>query len=298
MLSAIGPKLYRTAAAIAPSAGIAAPLRMARTRAVWLLMRLVPHERMSRWAARGLLRPLAPLTGRGELAILGGTAVRLRIEARSFAPWGAQSYAVLTGTHEVQVTQALIRSLRAGDHVWDVGANIGYLTLLAARIVGPDGRVVAVEPDPDCAAAIRANAALNDLGMVEVVEAAAADRSGVAELVVVRDRLWTRLASVGDHHEGEARVEVRTLALDDLDRPPPALVKIDVEGAELEVIAGMTRLLRDARPIVVCEMHGRNAEFCAAMQAAGYRVTNLYGPEPVAEADVNVNALCTPRERV
>jgi FkbM family methyltransferase len=297
MLSAIGPKLYRTAAAVAPSGGFAAPLRMTRTRAVWLLMRVVPHERMSRWAARGLLRPLAPLTGRGELAILGGTAVRLRLEARSFAPWGAQSYAVLTGTHEVQVTQALIRSLRAGDHVWDVGANIGYLTLLAARIVGPGGRGVAVEPDPDCAAAIRTNAGLNGLDMVDVVEAAAAERSGVAELVVVRDRLWTRLASVGDHHEGEARVEVRTLALDDLDRPPPALVKIDVEGAELDVIAGMTRLLREARPIVVCEMHGRNAEFCAAMDAAGYRVTNLDGPEPVAEADVNVHALCTPRER-
>ena len=74
-------------------------------------------------------------------------------------------------------------------------------------------------------------------------------------------------------------------------------MKIDVEGAELDVIAGMTRLLRDARPIVVCEMHGRNAEFCAAMDAAGYRVTNLDGPEPVAEADVNVHALCTPRER-
>jgi FkbM family methyltransferase len=297
MLSAIGPKLYRTAAAVAPSAGLAAPLRMARTRTVWLLMRLVPHERMSRWAARGWLRPLALLTGRGDLSILGGVAVRLRIEARSFAPWGAQAYAVLTGTHEVQVQQALIRSLRPGDHVWDVGANIGYLSLLAARIVGPGGRVIAVEPDPDCAAAIRNNAALNDLDTVDVVEAAAADRSGIAELVVVRDRLWTRLASVGDHHEGEARVEVRTLALDDLDRPPPALVKIDVEGAELDVIAGMTRLLRDARPIVVCEMHGRNAEFCAAMEAAGYRVTNLDGPDAVAEADVNVHALCMPREQ-
>jgi len=159
MLSAIAPKLYTTAAAAAPPARIAMGLRMVRTRAVWLLMRLVPHERMSRWAGRGLLRPLTPLTGRGELSILGGTAVRLRIEAQSFAPWGAQAYAVLTGTHEIQVQQALIRSLRPGDHVWDVGANIGYLALVAARIVGPAGRVVAIEPDPDCAAAIRANAA-------------------------------------------------------------------------------------------------------------------------------------------
>jgi FkbM family methyltransferase len=272
----------------------AMPARLARTRLVWLLMRVVPHERMSRWAARGLLKPLAPLTGRGELAILGGLAVGLRIDARAFKPWGAQAYAVLTGTHEIQVQQAIVRSARAGDHVWDVGANIGYLALVAARIVGPTGRVVAIEPDAQCAAAIRTNAALNDLQAIEVVEAAAAQSSGTADLVVVRDRLWTRLASVGDHHESEQLVNVETVALDDVPGPAPTLVKIDVEGAELEVIAGMQRLLRDARPLVVCEMHGLNAEFCAAMRAAGYAVSNLDGPEPVEEAGVNVHALCTP----
>ncbi len=270
------------------------PARLARTRVVWLLMRVVPHERMSRWAARGLLKPLALFTGRGELSILGGLAARLRIEARSFAPWGAQAYAVLTGTHELQVQQAIVRSARAGDHVWDVGANIGYLALVAARIVGPTGRVVAFEPDAQCAAAIRANAALNGLGQVEVVEAAAARDSGTAQLVVVRDRLWSRLASVGDHHESERHVEVRTVALDDVEGPPPTLVKIDVEGAELEVLAGMSRLLREARPLVVCEMHGLNAEFCAAMRAAGYVVSNLDGPERVEDAGENVHALCTP----
>lgn len=274
---------------------LASPARLARTRLVWLLMRLVPHERMARWAQRGLLAPLAPLTRRGELSILGGLAVRLRIDARSFAPWGAQAYAVLTGTHEIQVQQALVRSVRAGDHVWDVGANIGYLALVAARLVGPAGRVLAIEPDPECAAAIRRNAQLNGLAAIEVIEAAASSNSGVGELVVVRDRLWTRLASVGDHHESEGRVSVRTLALDDVDGPPPALVKIDVEGAELEVLAGMTRLLREDRPIVVCEMHGLNAEFCAVMLDAGYVVSNLDGPEPVHEAGENVHALCTPR---
>ena len=276
------------------SGPLAAPARLARTRLVWLLMRLVPHERMARWARRGLLAPLAPLTRRGELSILGGLAVRLRIDARSFAPWGAQAYAVLTGTHEIQVQQALVRSLRAGDHVWDVGANIGYLALVASRIVGPGGRVLAIEPDPECAAAIRRNAALNGLDAIDVIEAAASSSSGVADLVVVRDRLWTRLASVGDHHESERRVAVRTLALDDVEGPPPALVKIDVEGAELEVLGGMTRLLREARPLVVCEMHGLNTEFCAVMRDAGYSVSNLDGPEPVHEAGVNVHALCTP----
>jgi FkbM family methyltransferase len=294
MLSAIAAKQYTTLDVAGSRGRLATPARLARTRVVWLLMRVVSHERLARWAARGLLRPLAPLTGRGELSILGGLAVGLRLDARTFAPWGAQAYAVLTGTHEIQVQQALVRSLRAGDHVWDVGSNIGYVALVAARVVGPAGRVVAIEPDAGCAAAIRTNAALNGLASIEVLQVAAADRSGAAELVVVRDRLWTRLASVGDHELGERRVPVRTVALDDLERPPPAVVKIDVEGAELDVLAGMTRLLRDARPLVICEMHGRNAEFCAAMRAAGYAVTNLDGPEPVEDAGANVHALCTP----
>jgi FkbM family methyltransferase len=305
MLWAMAAQQYTTrgvAAALASPARaararLATPARLARTRAVWLLMRVVPHERMSRWAARGLLAPLEPLTARGELAILGGLANRLRIDARSFKPWGAQAYAVLTGTHEIQVQQAIVRSAGAGDHVWDVGANIGYLALVAARIVGPTGRVVAIEPDAECAQAIRTNAALNGLDAIEVVEAAACDTTGTADLVVVRDRLWTRLASVGDHHESEQRVNVKTIALDDIEGPPPTLIKIDVEGAELDVIAGMRRLLRDARPLVVCEMHGRNAEFCEAMRAAGYTVSNLDGPEPVHEAGENVHALCTPHAR-
>ena len=150
------------------------------------------------------------------------------------------------------------------------------------------------EPDAQCAAAIRRNARLNDLAQVDVVEAAAAASSGTAELVVVRDRLWSRLASVGDHHESEGAVTVRTVALDDIDGSPPDLIKIDVEGAELDVVAGMARLLRESRPVVVCEMHGLNAEFCAAMRAAGYTVANLDGPEPVEEAGENVHALCTP----
>lgn len=257
-------------------------------------MRFVPLEQRSRWAARGLLKPLEPITGRGELTILGGLAAGLRIDAGSFQLWGAQAYTVLTGTHEIQVEQALVRSLRAGDHVWDIGANIGSLSLVAAGMVGEHGRVLAIEPDGRCAAAIRANADLNDLSQIEVLEAAAARSSGTAELVVVRDRLWTRLASVGGHDLAEQRVTVATVALDDIDAPPPRLVKIDVEGAELDVIAGMARLLREARPLVVCEMHGRNAEFCAAMTAAGYGVCNLDGPEPVDRAGGNVHALCAP----
>jgi FkbM family methyltransferase len=182
--------------------------------------------------------------------------------------------------------------------VWDVGANIGAFSLLAARAVGPAGRVVAVEPDAACAAAVADNARRNAIDWIEVHQGAATAQSGETELIVVRDRLWSRLASVGDHALAVARQTVPGYALDDLPAPPPALVKIDVEGAELEVLAGMPRLLAQVRPVIVCEMHGKNGAFCDAMDAAGYDVVNLDGPQPVRRAGGIVQALCVPRGRV
>jgi CRISPR/Cas system-associated exonuclease Cas4 (RecB family) len=131
---------------------------------------------------------------------------------------------------------------------------------------------------------------------VDVREVAATASSGDVEIIVVADRLWTRLASVGEHDLEAERRSVAGVALDDLAAPAPALIKIDVEGAELEVLDGMARLLAEARPVVVCEMHGKNREFVARMQAAGYAVTNLDGPQAVADADGNVHALCVPQD--
>jgi hypothetical protein len=73
-------------------------------------------------------------------------------------------------------------------------------------------------------------------------------------------------------------------------------VKIDVEGAELDVIGGMARVLAEQRPFVIAEMHDRNEEFARALSGAGYRVVNLDGLEPVALAGPNVHVLCEPVE--
>jgi FkbM family methyltransferase len=268
-----------------------------RTHLLSLLMRSVSSERLADWHERGWLRPLSMVLQRWELSLLGGAGVRLRLNAATFEPWGAQALAVLTGTHEVQVQEALRRSVERGDVVWDVGANIGVFSLLAARAVGPSGRVVALEPDARCAAAVGDNATRNGIDWIEVHQVAAAARTGETELIVVRDSLWSRLASVGGHELEVARRVVPGYALDDLPAAPPTLVKIDVEGAELEVLAGMRRLLAEVQPVIVCEMHGKNEAFCDAMDAAGYDVVNLNGPQPVQRAGGNVHALCVARGR-
>lgn len=270
-----------------------------RTRGLMLLMRAVPSPRLAGWRGHRRAGPLLGRLVRGDVQVTGGIGVRLRLSATSVPPWGAQSYGMLAGVHETGVQEALRRHLGPGDTLWDVGANTGFVSLVGARLVGPGGTVVAIEPDPDCAAAVRANAARNGLdGVVRVVEGAATAADGPVELIVVRDPLWNRVGSVGEHELETARRTVAGIALDGLDGAPPTVVKLDVEGGELDALRGMGRVLREARPVVVCELHGTNAAFCALMERAGYVVMNLDGPEPVAEGGGNIHALALPDEAV
>ena len=209
-----------------------------------------------------------------------------------------QAGGVLRGLHEMQVQEALRRCLPEGGTFVDVGAHIGFMSLCAARIVGPEGNVVAIEPVPENSAAVRRNAELNGFGHIRVIEAAASSRAGEAELITVSDTLWTRLDHVGDHPLAVGRSPVRTVALDDLveagDVAVPDVVKIDVEGAELEVLAGMRGLLAQRRTTVICEMHDTNLGFTELMTELGYRVVNLDGSRPIPEARGTAHALAEP----
>ncbi|MDX6689337.1 MAG: hypothetical protein QOG15_794 [Solirubrobacteraceae bacterium] len=284
----------------APAAQRVGAYTVARARTLaWIgLILLNPPPRLFELHQRGRLRPLEWLLRRGALQVRGGMGSRLWLSARHIEPWSAQAYGTLSGDHEPMVSEALRRTLPDGGVFIDVGANAGFTSMLAARLVGSHGTVVAIDPQAECAAAVRAHAALNGFSHVHVVEAAAAAVSGEAEIIVVKDSLWTRLATVGGHELEQRREVVRTVSLDDLvssgEAPIPDVVKIDVEGAELDVIAGMAELLLEARPVVVCEMHGTNAAFAAVMREHGYDVTNLDGVEPLERAGVNVHALCLP----
>ena len=76
--------------------------------------------------------------------------------------------------------------------------------------------------------------------------------------------------------------------------PPPTVVKIDVEGAELAVLAGMSETIAAHRPAIICELHDTHAAFVAAIEACGYRAINLEGTVPVDEAGASAHALALP----
>jgi FkbM family methyltransferase len=167
---------------------------------------------------------------------------------------------LLNGDYEPQVQEVLAGSLKPGDCCFDVGAHIGFFSLLAARLVGESGKVVAFEPDPINAAVLRANAINNGMPQIHLVEAAVWSSSGPVQFAGVEaasSRVDGRVEQVANH--GRSQITVEGIRLDDYysrhELPPPVLLKVDVEGAETEVVYGATHLFRDIRPTLLCEVH-------------------------------------------
>ena len=133
---------------------------------------------------------------------------------------------------------------------------------------------------------------------VEVICAAVAGRPGWGRLQIVDDQSWSKLEQFGEHPFTERVIDVPCVTIDDLvsagRAPPPTVVKIDVEGAELDVLAGMRETIAAHQPAIICELHDTHAAFVAAMEACGYRVINLEGTLPMREAGASAHALALP----
>lgn len=205
---------------------------------------------------------------------------------------------IVRGTYELPVQGALADLVREGAVVHDIGANIGFFTLLAARLSGPAGRVHAFEPVPRNAAAISRSARLSGLGQVVVHQVAVGAAGGQGCLNLARHIGGAMLSSVGAPPDQRGTVTVEVVAIDDLvasgEVPPPDVVKIDVEGAELDVIRGMTRTLHERRPVLICELDDarpeglkRKAEVLAGvLTGLGYALERLPDSYPDAGWEV------------
>lgn len=152
-----------------------------------------------------------------------------------------------------------------GDVVWDIGANVGLFSFAAAGLAGPTGRVLAIECDLWLVNLLRRSARSNRCGLapVDVLPVAASAAIDIRQFCIAkRGRATNHLDGFTPSDAGGIREiqYVPTVTLDWLiDRfPPPRVLKIDVEGAEELVLRGGERLLREARPIVLCEVSGQN----------------------------------------
>jgi FkbM family methyltransferase len=289
-----------------------------------------------RAALRGLINRIAPVDEAVRVRVVAGGAKGALLELNL-----REEKAFWAGMFEPVVEGVFADIVRPGSVVYDIGAHIGYYTLIAARRTGAGGQVVAFEPDPQNRARLERHIALNELVNTRVVPFAVSDASGTARLQQGLGAAMSRLADEGAdaaghvHDIGQASelpdarlaelcaselrllqaelilfrtrgvdpgdlpaqistagaavgrqdwpkawnliragrqsarsrlavlhhmVEVRTVTLDEFvygaGNPAPDVIKIDVEGAEARLIVGATRVIEQAAPMILCELHG------------------------------------------
>jgi FkbM family methyltransferase len=209
------------------------------------------------------------------------------------AEWVGQ-YIYATGRYEENTVALMSRLLQPGDCFIDVGANIGYLTLLGARLVRPTGSVIAFEPLPSARMALERNVALNDAAHVVVRGDAVCDRTGTATLNIGPDH-HTSISSLLPVPQHRDEAAVSCVRLDDVvSARRVRLIKIDVEGAEHLVVEGASRTLDTHAPDLIVELNG--PEVGDALRRRGYSAFALDGTG-LGEVTGQVNALFTKHPR-
>lgn len=167
---------------------------------------------------------------------------------------------LLFGQRELEHKVMLERVLEPGMTVLDIGANIGYYALMELQLIGPTGTLVTVEPSPANVELLRYNLALNGHDKVEVHQTAVSDRSGQREFFLSAMSNLNTFHDTGTgrlHLSGET-VKVETVTVPQLmvDRPPD-LIRMDVEGHEVEVINGLLPAVAagEMAPMILFETH-------------------------------------------
>lgn len=196
--------------------------------------------------ARGLVEAPA-----GEIVCVDSPAgFRIHVRPTDIAVGEAVSNG---GLHEPGVTAVFERRLRPGLRVIDIGANIGWFTLLAASRVGPTGEVIAVEPDRDNAALLEASRRINGFANVRLLPVAAGRESGAVAIFRAYSNAATAPLAALDPLRSEIVPAIRLDDVVEAERGPIGLIKADVEGAEPLALGGLERVLRRDRPVIVCE---------------------------------------------
>ena len=166
---------------------------------------------------------------------------------------GSSDHGCWLGSYEFETRRVFEEMISSGSIVYDIGAHVGYYTLLASELVGADGHVYSFEPHPKNIAYLQQHLELNSIENVTFFEGALADRSGDANFKYGPSRSMGKISD-----EGEYRVKL--FSIDELiagDKiEPPQFIKIDVEGAELAVLHGASKCLETYHPTLFLETHG------------------------------------------
>lgn len=192
---------------------------------------------------------------------------------------GSATHGCWLGSYEFEKSRLVSGLLAPGAVFYDIGANVGYYSLLASKLVGEEGWVIAFEPFPPNLAYLKKHLHINRITNVQVVEAALAEASG--------EQFFTAGSSTSSGHLSSqgGSLRVRTLSLDDFvfeqQVRAPHFLKIDVEGAEADVLTGGKKVLQSFRPVIFLATHGQQAESAcrAILYETGYELKPIPGFE-------------------
>ena len=199
------------------------------------------------------------------------------------------------GIYEPHVSQLIGNILQPGDIFYDIGANAGYFTLVAAQKVGSSGFVFAFDPVTLNSEVIKKQIALNDLGSFCKVEALAiSNHEGKAPFVIPSRNANAHLVDIAAPNvqaDGEI-IEVKLTTLDQfvLNHPHPTLIKMDIEGAEVAALEGANQLLSGPEaPVMLVSTHSveLDARVKHILKKHGYGMINLSGFEQMVYARPN-----------
>ncbi len=169
---------------------------------------------------------------------------------------GSSNHGCWLGSYEYEKQKCFIKRLKPRDVVFDVGANVGFYTLLASVLVGNEGKVIAFEPLPRNLAYLNRHIKMNHCLNVDVLSYAVSDCEMTAEFTFSKNPSMGHLCTKGD-------ITVQTILIDKLIESkqllPPDVMKIDVEGAELSVLRGSHQVIKEKRPIIFVATHDRSA---------------------------------------
>ena len=230
---------------------------------------------------------------------------------------------IRSGGKEPLTTEIFKKVVKNGNVVLDIGANIGYFTLLAARLVGEGGKVYAFEPEPRNYEVLLTNVALNRYQNVTAAQKAVSDKNGVVRLYLSAKDIGAH--TIRQHHDKwqfEVReagefVEVESVTLDTFfqdKKHPIDVIKMDMEGAEMAALLGMDRIIRENEnlkmliefyPAAISEMGYSPEEFAGKLLLDyGFSITAIDELRAPTNQYVKINSaeelmgLCQDEEKI
>lgn len=187
---------------------------------------------------------------------------------------GSSNHGCWLGSYEYEKQRAFQKAVKAGDVIYDIGANVGFYTMLSSILTGEGGHVYAFEPVSENLRDLRRHLELNGIVNCTVIDAAVAREDGEAHFQAAESRCERRLSATGT-------IPVHTVALDSLISQgsirPPFVMKIDIEGGEVECLWGAAETIKRFFPTIFLATHSPELyATCTGMLSDwGYRFRSL-----------------------